>query len=80
MSMIELYVDKKQESKYFYKQSKNKQIMKDEKAEKYWEEDETVELDIEDITEIQGGINDDEISASRSCGLGCILGTGSGII
>ena len=54
--------------------------MKDERVEKYWEEDETIELDIEDITEIQGGINDNEINVLRSCGLGCILGAGSGII
>ena len=51
-----------------------------EEGKKNWEDDETDEMNIEDITEIQGGIDDDEAAAARSCGLGCILGAGSGVI
>ena len=54
--------------------------MKEENEEEYWEEDETIDLNLEDITEIQGGLENDEPSMSRSCGLGCILGAGSGIV
>lgn len=54
--------------------------MKNEKVEKKWEDDETEELDIEDITGIQGGIDDEETVRKGSCGLGCILGAGSGVV
>jgi len=47
--------------------------MKEEKIEKYWEEDETVEMNIEDLTEIQGGIDDNETGTSGTCGLGCFI-------
>ena len=41
------------------------------------EEDETVELNIEDLTEIQGGIENDDKSSKENCGLGCFIGSGS---
>ena len=50
--------------------------MKKEKEENYSEEDEISELNIEDLTEIQGGIEDDKISKPTSCGLGCLIGAG----
>ena len=51
--------------------------MKKEKENKNLEEDETVELNIEDLTEIQGGIETDEKLSKDSCGLGCFIGSGS---
>jgi len=48
--------------------------MKEEKEEKYFEEDETVEL--EELTEIQGGIEGDAAGILKSCGLGCFLSAG----
>jgi len=43
-----------------------------------YEENETVELNIEDLTEIQGGIEDDRKITKENCGLGCYIGSGSG--
>ena len=54
--------------------------MKEEKVKLYLEEDESDEFIIDELTEIHGGIEDDEISMSMSCGLGCFLGAGSGLI
>jgi len=53
--------------------------MKDENVKQYWEEDETLEMNIEELIEIQGGIEDDEQDPPY-CGLGCFLGAGSGVI
>jgi hypothetical protein len=41
-------------------------------------DNESMELNIEELTEVQGGIesNDKEVPA-ESCGLGCYLGAGS---
>ena len=52
--------------------------MKTEKEKKIFEDDETAELDIESLTEIQGGIEDDEKLSRDDCGLGCYLGSGTG--
>ena len=52
--------------------------MKTEKETKIFEDNETVELDIESLTEIQGGIENDERRSSDDCGLGCYVGSGSG--
>jgi len=48
--------------------------MKEEIEKKYLEEDEIDEL--ENLTEIQGGIEDDETVAPKFCGLGCFIGAG----
>ena len=53
--------------------------MKEEKEKNYLEEDEITDLNIEDLTEIQGGIEDDDITNSKSCSLGCFIGAGSGV-
>ena len=50
--------------------------MNEKKEVKNYEEDETVELNIEEITDIQGGIEDDR--GKNECGLGCFLGAGYG--
>jgi len=50
--------------------------MKEENEIKNWEEYETEEISIEALTEIQGGLDDEETGMSRPCGLGCILGAG----
>ena len=52
--------------------------MKDEKEKKKFDDDETTELDIEVLTEIQGGIEDDDKPIRDDCGLGCFVGSGSG--
>lgn len=52
--------------------------MKKNDVKNYLEDDETEEWDLEDLTEIQGGIDDDGTNVIKSCGLGCILGAGSG--
>lgn len=54
--------------------------MKEEEIKKYSDEDEAVELNIEDLTEIQGGIENDETREPKSCGLGCFIGAGSGVL
>ncbi|MDR3339776.1 MAG: hypothetical protein LBT25_06770 [Candidatus Symbiothrix sp.] len=41
-------------------------------------EDETVELNIEELMDVQGGIEDTGDDQKESCGLGCFLGAGSG--
>jgi len=51
-------------------------IMKEET--KTFEDDETAELDVEVLTEIQGGIENDEKPSRDDCGLGCFVGSGSG--
>ena len=48
------------------------------KVNKNFVDDETTELDIEDLIEIQGGIEDDEKLSRDDCGLGCYVGSGSG--
>ena len=50
--------------------------MKEEK--KRYEDDETTELDIEVLTEIQGGIQDEKDRPKEDCGLGCFVGSGLG--
>ena len=50
--------------------------MNEEKEMKNFEEDETDELSIEEITEVQGGI--EGVLSKDNCGLGCFLGTGYG--
>jgi len=50
--------------------------MKEEK--KKYEDDETTELDIEVLTEIQGGIEDEKKLPKEDCGLGCFVGSGLG--
>ena len=50
--------------------------MKEEKEKSQWEEDETEELIIEDLTEIQGGIEDDPYV--KPCGLGCFVSPPNG--
>lgn len=49
--------------------------MKEDEERDNWEEDETDELIIEDLTEIQGGIG---IGTSGTCDLGCFVGEGFG--
>jgi len=44
------------------------------KDKKYLDDDETVELNIDDLTEIQGGVEDEGTGESHPCGLGCFLG------
>ena len=39
-------------------------------------DDETTELDIEVLTEIQGGLEDDGKKSKDDCGLGCYVGSG----
>ena len=52
--------------------------MKEEKEVRNFEEDESVELNVEDLTDVQGGIED---GLGRSdCGLGCFIGAGYGPI
>ena len=55
-----------------------KSIMKTEQENEIFEDNETAELDIESLTEIQGGIEDDEKRSRDNCGLGCYIGSGSG--
>jgi len=50
------------------------------KEKKHEVEDETDELNIEDLIEIKGGIEDDGKDLIDTCGLGCYLGSGSGMI
>lgn len=40
-------------------------------------EENTSELNIEELTDIQGGIEDDDKSIPPTCGLGCFQGSGS---
>ena len=54
--------------------------MNEEREMKNYEEEETVELDIEELTDVQGGIDDDDISKNERCGLGCFIGAGYGPI
>ena len=41
-----------------------------------FEEDETEELNIEDLTDVQGGFDED--FRKGNCGLGCFIGAGYG--
>ena len=52
-------------------------IMKEKKEKKNSRDDETTELDVEVLTEIQGGIEDDGKRSRNDCGLGCFVGSGS---
>ena len=52
--------------------------MRTEQETKIFEDNETAELDIESLTEIQGGIEEDENQSREDCGLGCYVGSGSG--
>lgn len=54
--------------------------MKEAEENMYLNEDDIIDMNIEDLTEIQGGIEDDEAIQSRSCGLGCFIGSGSGTL
>jgi hypothetical protein len=49
--------------------------MKEEEKGRY-DEDESVEINIEELTEVQGGI--EENFRKGECGLGCFIGTGYG--
>ena len=49
--------------------------MNEKKEKKCFKKDEDVELSIEEITEVQGGIEKDETD-DKSCGLGCFIGAG----
>ena len=53
-------------------------MKKEEKAKQNWEEDDSSGLDIETLTEIQGGIEDGtkDVPSLPSCGLGCFQGSG----
>jgi hypothetical protein len=53
--------------------------MNEERELKHYEDDETVEINIEELTEVQGGI-EDEYFRKGDCGLGCFLGAGYGPI
>lgn len=50
--------------------------MKEEKKEENLEED-ISELNIEELTDIQGGVEDDDKTITPTCGLGCFQGSGS---
>jgi len=50
--------------------------MKDENLTKNHGDEETAELDIEVLTEIQGGIEIDDKTSRENCGLGCYIGSG----
>ncbi|WP_352422469.1 hypothetical protein [Proteiniphilum sp.] len=50
--------------------------MKEKDEEENMEED-TSELNIEELTDIQGGIEDDDKTITPTCGLGCFQGSGS---
>ena len=52
--------------------------MNEEKEIKNWGEDESEELNIEDLTDVQGGIEED--FSRENCGLGCFIGAGYGAI
>lgn len=41
---------------------------------KNFEENETEELDVENLTEVKGGV--EEVFRKGECGLGCFIGTG----
>ena len=52
-------------------------MKKEEKVKQNLEEDESAGLNIEDLIEIQGGIEDERKNApDKSCGLGCFQGSG----
>jgi hypothetical protein len=53
--------------------------MKTERETKIYEDDEITELDIEGLTEILGGIEDEEQRSKENCGLGCFVGSGTSI-
>ena len=50
--------------------------MNEEKEMETYEKDDTVELNIEEITDVQGGIEGD--FGRNDCGLGCFIGAGYG--
>jgi len=50
--------------------------MKEEKEISIYEDDEIIDLNIEDLTDVQGGIEED--FQRGECGLGCFLGAGYG--
>ena len=52
--------------------------MKKRKEKKNYENGETDQLDIEVLTEIQGGVEDEAKRSKEDCGLGCFVGSGSG--
>jgi len=52
--------------------------MKEKNAKKNFGNDETTELNIEVLTEIQGGVEDEKKLSRDDCGLGCFVGSGSG--
>jgi hypothetical protein len=54
--------------------------MKELQENRCFDDDETVELDIEDLTDIIGGVEDDEVIEPIPCGLGCFIGIGSGVL
>ncbi|GHT27080.1 hypothetical protein FACS189432_02820 [Bacteroidia bacterium] len=49
---------------------------KEEKQQQHTEEEISEELNIEELMDVQGGI-EDEPEKKEHCGLGCFLGTGS---
>lgn len=48
-----------------------------EKKEQQEFKDDFVELNIEELTDIQGGIEDDDKTTLPTCGLGCFQGAGT---
>jgi hypothetical protein len=52
--------------------------MNEEREMNIFEEDEIIDFSIEELTDIQGGVEDD--FAKGECGLGCFLGAGYGPI
>ena len=50
--------------------------MNEEREMKNFDEDETVEFDLEALTEVQGGI--EGVFGKGDCGLGCFIGSGYG--
>ena len=53
--------------------------MKTKKEKKNYEDNDITELDIESLTEIQGGIEDEDHRSKENCGLGCFVGSGTGL-
>ena len=52
--------------------------MKKRKEKKNFENDEADELNVETLTEIQGGVESEKDKSKEDCGLGCFVGSGSG--
>ena len=53
--------------------------MKKREEKRNFRNDEADELDIEVLTEIQGGVKNEAEKSKDDCGLGCFVGSGSGL-